>query len=117
MLFALYSHSLSLSLVPFQIPVARCAAVVIVVISFREILLAIIGEQTPTTTRKMLLSLGLMSEFCMVSVRSGGKSYGATDLGPPPSPSIVYCLHGRASKSCCNEQVVEFTQLESMCKV
>lgn len=38
------------------------------------------------------------------------KSYGTT---APDSPKIVYCLHGRLSKNCCNEQVLELTQIES----
>lgn len=46
---------------------------------------------------------------------SYAKSYGSTESAPPPdSPSIIYCLHGRASKCGCNEQVVEITQVESM---
>lgn len=39
------------------------------------------------------------------------KSYGTT--APTDSPKIVYCLHGRLSKNCCNEQVLELTQIES----
>ncbi|XP_031624178.1 zinc transporter 2 isoform X2 [Contarinia nasturtii] len=41
------------------------------------------------------------------------KSYGTTASND--APTIVYCLHGRLSKSCCNEQVVELTQIEKHC--
>ncbi|XP_055299564.1 proton-coupled zinc antiporter SLC30A2 isoform X2 [Sitodiplosis mosellana] len=41
------------------------------------------------------------------------KSYGATT--PSDSPTIVYCLHGRLSKNCCNEQILELTQIEKHC--
>lgn len=49
--------------------------------------------------------------FCFSSYDN--KSYGTST---PDSPSIVYCLHGRLSKTCCNEQVLELTQIESKCE-
>lgn len=45
------------------------------------------------------------------------KTYGTQDTmnypKSPDSPSIVYCLHGRSSKTCCDVQVVEVSQIDS----
>lgn len=58
----------------------------------------------PTVTYNVIVLCGSWTRSNVCSAYK--KSYGTQNHGDV-APALVYCLHGKSSKTCCNEQVVQ----------